>query len=163
MVDAAEIAPGLEVADHHVGLEVVGDVEIGLDVLRPAARDGALDVLEERLEVPHLVVFRHDGEAPDLLHRQMLAGPLRQIVVGAARDHHLDVVLLHQLVEDDARADGVAHALADDAVEDAHAAILTLSRRCAPAPAAWASAACRRWAGRRAGAPRPRPGAARWP
>ena len=120
MVHAVEVAPALEVGDDDLGAEAIGDVEVGLDVLRPAAGEGALQVCQERLEIPHFVVFGDDGVAPDLLHREVLAGALGEIVVGAARDHHLHVVGLDQLVEDDAGADGMAHALADDAVEDAH-------------------------------------------
>ncbi len=158
VVDGVEVAPALEVADDHVGAEAVGDVEVRLDVAGPAAGDGALEVLEQRAEVFDLVVLGDDGEAPDLLHRQVLAGALGQVVVGAARDHHLHVVVLHQLVEDDARADGVAHAFADDPVEDAHGAQLT---RFARGPAACAAAAPRQKSPRRAAALHRRRGAIR--
>src|SRR6267378_2635708 len=123
VVDAVEIAPALEVADHHVGAEVVGDLEVGLDVLRPAAGQRPLHVRQQRAEVPHLVVLGDDGEAPDLLHLKMIVRAFSQVVVRAARHHHLDLVPLDQLVEDHARADGVSHAFPDDPVEDAHASV----------------------------------------
>src|SRR6266850_703327 len=123
VVHAVEVAPALEIADHHVGAEAVGDLEVGLDVLRPAAGQRPLHVRQQRAEVPHFVVLGDDGEAPDLLHLKMIARALRQVVVSAARHHHLDLVPLDQLVEDHARADGVSHALPDDPVQDAHASV----------------------------------------
>src|SRR6266850_1352199 len=123
VVDSVEVAPALEVADHHVGAEVVGDLEVGLDVLRPAAGQRPLHVRQQRAEVPHLVVLGDDGEAPDLLHLKMIVRAFSQVVVRAARHHHLDLVPLDQLVEDHARADGVSHAFPDDPVEDAHTSV----------------------------------------
>ena len=125
VVHGEEVAPALEVRDHHLGLELLRQVEVRADVARPAARHRAADVLQERPEAPHLVVLGDDGESPDLAHAQVLARPLREVVVRAARDHHLDVVPLHQLVEHDARADGVAHALADHPIEDPHGLFVT--------------------------------------
>src|SRR5262249_11192365 len=117
-----------EVADHHVRAEAVRDLEVRLDVLRPAAGERAFDVLKQRAEVPDLVVLGDDGEAPDLLHLEVIVRALRQVVVCPAGDHHLDVVALDQLVEDHPRSDGVPHALADHAIEDAHARVSYATR-----------------------------------
>ncbi|TMA15997.1 MAG: hypothetical protein E6J84_09330, partial [Deltaproteobacteria bacterium] len=74
VVDAVQVAPALEVADHRVGPEAVGDLEVRLDVLRPSAGQGTFHILQQRAEVPHLVVLGDDGEAPDLLHLEVIAG-----------------------------------------------------------------------------------------
>ena len=114
-----QIAPALEVGDHHVGLELVGQLEVGAHVLGPAL-DRALQVREQRAKVRDLVVLVDDAVAPDLAHRQVLARALLQVIVGAARDHHLHVVRLRQVVEHDARSHRMPHSLADDTVEDPH-------------------------------------------
>src|SRR5947208_6066636 len=125
VIDAVEVAPGLEVADHDVGAEVVGDVEVRLDVLRPAAGERALQVRQQGAEVPHLVVLGDDGEAPDFSHLELLAGPFGEVVVGAAGDDDLHLVLLDQFVEHHARTDRVSHTLAHDAVKNPHQLILS--------------------------------------
>ena len=125
VVHREEVAPALEVGDDHLRAEALRHVEVGADVARPAAGHRAAQVGEEGAEAAHLVVLGDDGEAPDLLDVQVLAGALRQVVVRAPGDDHLHVVPLDQLVEHHPRADGVAHALADDAVEDAHAPVVT--------------------------------------
>src|SRR5262249_37493704 len=96
-----------------------GDVEVRLHVLWHAGHR-ALQVGQHGAEIRDLVVLVDDVEAPDLAHGQPLARALDQVVVGAARHHHLNLVVPGQVVEHDARAHGVAHPLTDDAVKNAH-------------------------------------------
>ena len=52
----------------HLGLELLGELEVGAHVARPAARHRAPEVAEDGVEVPDLVVLVDEGEAPDLVH-----------------------------------------------------------------------------------------------
>ena len=117
-----EVAPGLEVADHHLGPESLGDVEEGADVLGPSPlHERALHVGEEGAEVPHPVVLVDDGQAPDAVHAEPVGLDGLQVVVRPPRHHHLKLVLAGELVEHHPGPDGVPHSLADHSVEDAHA------------------------------------------
>ena len=122
-----QIAPALEVRDDHVRLELVRQLEVRADVLGPAL-DRAFQIGEQGAEGVYFVVLVDDAVAPDLAHRQVLASPLDQIVVGAARNHDLDVVVLRQVVQHHPRTHGVTHALAHDSVQDAH--IVVCPRAC---------------------------------
>jgi hypothetical protein len=120
-----EVGPALEVADHHLRLELPHEVEVGGDVLRePGQRAG--HVLEGGEALLHLVVLVDHREPPDAVHALEL---LLEELVGPVGDHHLDVVLPGEAVEEHLRPDGVAHALADDAVENPHAVTSEWNRR----------------------------------
>ncbi len=114
-----QVAPGLEVRDHHLGPERLGEVEPGLHVPRPAAERGAPHVREHGPEVPDLVVLVDDREPPDPVHAEAIPLAGLEVVVRAAGDDDLHVVAPREVVDDDPRADRVPHALADHAVEDA--------------------------------------------
>ena len=112
-----EVGPGLEVADDDLGLEALDEVEVGLDVGGHGV--AALeDVGPKGLAPADPILLRDEMEPVDLVHE--VEGP-GQKGVGTSRGHDLDVMALgEQMLEHDLGADGVAHSLADDAVEDLH-------------------------------------------
>src|SRR5262249_1909204 len=76
------------------------------------------DVGPQRGAEAHAVLLVDHVEAVDAVDAFEAFG---EIVHGAAGGHNLDVVPLGgEVIEDHARAHGVAHALADDAVQDLH-------------------------------------------
>ena len=114
-----EVRERVEVADDGVGRELRHLVEVGADVggqharrREHVAREGAVAV--------HAVVDVPDGQALDL---DDVGEALRQEGVGAPADDDLHLVARgDQVLADDLAPRRVPHALADDAVEDAHGA-----------------------------------------
>src|SRR5262249_52169281 len=111
------IGPRLEVADHAFRFEVVDEAEVGGD-LPGDGGDALHDVAGDGAPQADAVLLVDDVETVDAVHAAEVLG---EKIAGAARGHDLArVALLEEIGKDDARADRVAHAFADDTVQKPH-------------------------------------------
>ena len=112
-----EVAPGLEVADDQLRREGFEQIGVGAE-LSGQGQSASDDVGEQGLALVDAVVSGNDVQAVDAMDGAETA---RKEVGRARRGHHVHLVAGgYQMVEDDLRADRMAHAFTDDTVENLH-------------------------------------------